>query len=220
MKHYPVSTTSKLKGLYLFLVLGAVSFDASASEQNAKEMREARAWYSSFAESQCRTLDEIDALFVSEDTQYPIRHAIAATDYKGELKPGNDRTVIFQFFCDAGAYNSRHIFVSYDDGLFRQLAFSQPAISVAYENDSPDSAVKSVSIDGFEARLTVTNPAFDVETGSLKETTFWRGIGDAANESWWRFKGDRFVLSRFRVDASYDGEINPSHDLYWPAKQK
>ena len=220
MVHLRAGNQVKLTGLIVVLLLGIFSFEVRASDEIAKEIREARTWFSTFAEAQCRTLNEIDALFSSEDKQYPIRHSIAATDHAGRVNADNPKTVIFEFFCDSGAYNARHIFVRYDDGYFQQLAFSQPAVSVGYESDSPESAVKSISVVGFEARLTVTNPVFNVETASIKETAFWRGIGDAASEGWWRFEGDRFVLSRFRIDASYDGEINPSHDFSWPAKLK
>ena len=220
MTHFPGSRLRKLKRFVLFILMGAFSFSAHASDLVASEKREARAWFLASAENQCRRLDEIDALFASEGIQYPIRHAIVATDRAGNAKTEKAKNIIFEFFCDAGAYNARHIFVSFQDGFFQQLAFSQPTISVDYQSDSPESAVKSVSVVGFEARLTITNPEFDIEAGRLKETTFWRGLGDAASEVWWHFRENRFVLTQFRIDASYDGEINPSHDFSWPAKQK
>ncbi len=220
MIHLPISQMIRSMLLVTFSLASASSLNAWASDGAADNTSAARAWFSAATQYQCRTLDEIDALFQSEDEQYPIRHVVDATDHQGNVKADKAKTVIFEFFCDSGAYNARHIFVSDEDGFFQQLAFSQPAISVEYENDSPESAVKSVAVTGFVARMTVTNPEFDAETGKLKESAFWRGVGDAASEVWWDFRGDRFVLSRFRVDASYDGEINPSHDFSWSAKEK
>jgi hypothetical protein len=37
----------------------------------------------------------------------------------------------------------------------------------------------------------------------------WRGVGDASANGTWAFKNGRFVLVKYDVDASYDGEINP-----------
>ena len=89
-------------------------------------------------------------------------------------------------------------------------------IDVEYVPDSADATVKNITISGFEAKRTMVNAELNRTTGMLKETGYWRGIGDAANETWWAFVDGRFVLRRFRVDASYDGDVNPQFDISWP----
>lgn len=202
--------------LTIFAMASATILSAAIGAAHADEIDEAKKWFSETTTTQCRLANEIEALFSSDDFKPIIRHEIAHTDYEGKPEPDKTDSVVYEFFCDSGAYNRHHIFALHEDGLFTQLSFAQPTLSVKYEGDDTDAAVKSVTIIGYESRSTVVNPQFDAKTRTLKETGYWRGVGDASNESWWEFMGDRFVLRRFRVDASYDGEINPKHDFTWP----
>ena len=211
-----IRTRRKLCVQLLFVTVIGLALAGPLNSARAAMLEEAREWFVNNTANQCRKADEIDALFSSGDIKAVTQHQIPRTDYEGKLQPDKKDTTLFEFFCDSGAYNRHNIYVLYDDGLFTQLSFAQPTIAVVYEDENSDSAVKSVSIIGFESRLTVVNPHFDPKSRTLKETGYWRGVGDASNESWWEFMGDRFVLRQYRVDASYDGEINPEHEFSWP----
>jgi hypothetical protein len=59
------------------------------------------------------------------------------------------------------------------------------------------------------ATLSLVNSDFDPDTATLSSYSKWRGIGDASSSGTWVFDDGRFVLARYEVDASYDGEVNP-----------
>ena len=182
-----------------------------ASAQDAALRQQAIDWYDRVLADDCRPFNEAAALFDDVEQEMPGQYDLTKT-------AGNrgGSITLFEFLCDAGAYNIRNVYVEYSDGRFRLLSFASPAISVDYASDADNAAVSSITITGFDARLTVTNSEFDPSTAILKETAYWRGVGDASNETWWRYYDGRFVLERFLVDASYDGEINPQLDVTWP----
>lgn len=120
---------------------------------------------------------------------------------------------LYQFTCDAGAYNVSSIFYGWDDSWgLRPLSFAYPTIEAVY-GETPDNAtdapLERVEVKGMGSRLRVTNPTVDADTGTISAIGYWRGIGDASDSSIWAFEGGEFVLKRYDVDASYDGEINP-----------
>ncbi|WP_417308940.1 DUF1176 domain-containing protein [Devosia sp.] len=125
-----------------------------------------------------------------------------------------DRTFrLYQFTCDAGAYNVSSIFYGWDNSWgLRPLSFAYPTIEAVY-GDTPDTAtdapLEQVDVKGMSSRFRVTNPKFNADMGAIEATSYWRGIGDASDSAVWAFEGGEFVLKRYDVDASYDGEINP-----------
>ncbi|RFC64882.1 MULTISPECIES: DUF1176 domain-containing protein [Mesorhizobium] len=134
--------------------------------------------------------------------------------YKEESDTDSDPeriTRLIGFACTMGAYNLSTIFYQWDDlnGL-RQLSFAMPTMDIAYEEDgNTESPVHSITVNGFEAADQLVNPEFDAKTNTLTSFAKWRGVGDASANGTWAFKNGSFVLVKYDVDASYDGEINP-----------
>ena len=123
-----------------------------------------------------------------------------------------DRTArVISFPCFAGAYNLSTLYYQWDElGGLRQVSFATPSMDIEYEEDgNNESPVASITINGYEAVDQLVNAEFDSETNTLTSWSKWRGVGDASANGTWAFKNGRFVLVKYDVDASYDGEINP-----------
>src|SRR5690606_71304 len=121
-----------------------------------------------------------------------------------------ETVTLVRLFCMAGAYNVTHAYYikTEFDGL-RPLALAEPNYDVRYENDDFEGAVEGIDLKGMTATTTLVNSYFDEETQTLGSSSKWRGIGDASSEGTWIFDEGQFVLVKYDVDASYDGEINP-----------
>ncbi len=118
---------------------------------------------------------------------------------------------LYRFNCSGGAYNFSSVFYGWseDDGL-AAISFAVPSLDVKYaEGDTEGVTVTAVNVVGFEARTQLSNASFDVASQSIGAGAYWRGIGDASDEGVWRFREGRFVLERYDVDASYNGEVDP-----------
>lgn len=121
-----------------------------------------------------------------------------------------ETVTLVRLFCMAGAYNVTHsYYVKTEFEGLRPLALAEPAFDVRYENDDFEGAVEGIDITGMVASTSLVNSFFDEATGTLTSASKWRGIGDASSEGTWVFREGQFVLVKFDVDASYDGEINP-----------
>lgn len=117
--------------------------------------------------------------------------------------------VLYAVPCSSGAYNVTWVYLV-DEGYEGPMpqAFATPKLRIDYEGDSYE-RVRSVAIDGFDAWYRITNASFDPETRTIVSSGRWRGLGDAFDSGTWRFEEGRFVLQRFEVDPTYDGEITP-----------
>lgn len=134
--------------------------------------------------------------------------------YKAESDAAGDpeRTArLIAFPCLAGAYNFSTVYYLWDElGGLRQLSFATPTLDIEYaEPDNTESRVKSVTVVGFSADDQLVNSEFDEATQTLTSWNKWRGVGDASSNGTWRFKDGQFVLMKYDVDASYDGEVDP-----------
>ncbi|MCO5065873.1 MAG: DUF1176 domain-containing protein [Rhizobiaceae bacterium] len=118
---------------------------------------------------------------------------------------------LISFPCLMGAYNLSTIYYQWDElAGMRQLGFATPTMDIRYaEEGNTESAVDSITVSGFEVADQLVNAEFDAATGRLTAMNKWRGIGDASSSGIWALKNGRFVLVKYDVDASYDGEINP-----------
>ena len=118
---------------------------------------------------------------------------------------------LYRFNCNGGAYNFSSVFYGWDesDGL-APISFAVPSLDVKYaEGDTEGAKVTAVELIGFEARAQLTNASFDMASQTIGAGAYWRGLGDASDEGVWRFREGRFVLERYDVDASYNGEVDP-----------
>ena len=130
--------------------------------------------------------------------------------YEYEKEDGPDRSArLYQMPCSYGAYNLGSLFF-YEtefDGL-EPLHFAEPELDIAYADDD-DEVVKSITVVGFASTAILVGATFDADTRTITSFSAWRGIADAASNGTWTFHDGRFVLTKFDVDASYDGERTP-----------
>ena len=121
---------------------------------------------------------------------------------------------LYGFGCSSGAYNLQTVwFVADIYGTFEPLAFAHPDAEYDYADD--DSAVlASHHITGWTAGVTVTGASYDPETRTLTSNAKWRGLGDARATGEWVLGHEGFTLRRYRVDPTFDGEVDGFVTLY------
>lgn len=123
---------------------------------------------------------------------------------------GGSEIHIYRFLCGWGAYNEGHIYMMADRfGEVRVLSFATPDLDIRYEDDDHEKAVESINVIGFRTVQELVNSDFDSATLTLTSFAKWRGLGDASSVGTWILREGEFSLTRYDVDASYDGEINP-----------
>jgi Protein of unknown function (DUF1176) len=129
-------------------------------------------------------------------------------DYQQEGEPDNT-VMLYEMPCYYGAYNFSSIwFLETEyDGLL-PLHFAEPELDVKYSDDE-NTIVESIDIVGFSTAATLVNAFYDEAAQSISAFAKWRGVADASSTGTWTFRQGEFVLTRYEVDASYDGEINP-----------
>ena len=149
-----------------------------------------------------------------------IRYAAYELIYKADGDAPDQATrkgVLHELYCTSGAYNLTNVyFVTLSDNgmadanTAKPVQFATPAYSVVYEDDDSEKAVLRIDIQGYTAIESLMNPDFDSAKGTMTSFDKLRGIGDASTIGTWQFLEGRFVLTHYEVDASFDGEINPT----------
>lgn len=164
-----------------------------------------KAFRAAYGES-CGTL----AADAKEDAATPT---VGEISYRPEGASESDPALtarLYGFPCDVAAYNSQEVYyLAQGAGEVTQVQFAVPDLQIAYENGDHEGKVEQVTIIGSVVDDRLANSSFDPATLSLTSHAKWRGAGDAATSGKWIFRGGRFTLVRYEVDASYDGEINP-----------
>lgn len=134
--------------------------------------------------------------------------------YRGEWQePSEPEQLlrIYQFHCDAGAYNFVSVYYRWDEtGGLDPIAFAYPELDIQYEDSTKgdDVALKSIAVTGYTATYTLTNAELDEESGSITSGAKWRGIGDAGDLAYYEMTGGSYVLKTYDVDPTFDGESN------------
>lgn len=130
--------------------------------------------------------------------------------WESEYGDGPQTATLYKFHCDSGAYNVISVwYLQREFTAPEPLAFAEPRYDVVYENGDSDGAVLDVRVDGFTAQATLVNSEFDPAAVAISAVSFWRGVGDASSRGVWTFDDGMFVLKRYEIDGSYDGEVNP-----------
>jgi len=132
--------------------------------------------------------------------------------FKDDPATDPERTArLISFACFMGAYNTSQVYYLWDEiaGL-KQVEFPTPDFDIVYENpnDTENSKVKEMTVTGFHAVDQVINSEFDPARNTIMSWEKWRGVGDASSTGTWTFRDGNFVLVKYDVDASYDGEID------------
>ena len=119
---------------------------------------------------------------------------------------------VWLFRCNVGAYNVQSVLVGYSEAEgVAPLAVARPDLDIVLADpDDLESAVREVRIVGWSASAVVVNADIDTDRGELREIGYWRGIGDASSAAVWRLVDGQFRLVRYDVDATYDGQVNPT----------
>ncbi|MCB6178961.1 DUF1176 domain-containing protein [Rhodobacter sp. Har01] len=147
-------------------------------------------------------------------TEPPQRFDVQMPVTWGDPEP----VVLWQFHCDAGAYNLIHVFLlrTKFEGI-RPLPLARPEVEAVYADpDDEASAVTEVKVLGWAADTTVMNASFDPATGQVSAYGLWRGLGDAYSAGTWVLKNGGLVLVGYEVDASFDGQSVPQLTLHFP----
>lgn len=192
---------------------------ASAAVAQAGTQAGAIAYFDAAFNGDCRPYAETVGLLEDEGGPMPRRYEFTYQASWASAGDPPEQAVLFEFFCDAGAYNVRTVFLRDRGDYFEPVSFARPSVAVENETEDYDSPVRSVTVTGYGASLSVTNGRFDPDTRRLTAHAYWRGLGDAYDEAVWIFRDDGFVLERFEVDADYDGEVDPQLRLDFSGRE-
>lgn len=119
-----------------------------------------------------------------------------------------DERHIYRFLCGRGAYNEGHVYIMGNErGEMEAISFATPELDIRYE-DSEHAKVESLNIIGYRSERELVNSFFDPDTLTITSYAKWRGVGDASSTGIWILRDGEFTLTRYDVDASYDGEMN------------
>lgn len=118
---------------------------------------------------------------------------------------------VWLFRCNIGAYNVQSVLFGFSEAEgVTPLPLARPDLDIILEDpDDLDSAVREVRIVGWSASAIVVNAEVDAASGELRETGYWRGLGDASSSGVWRLVDEGFRLVRYDVDPTYDSAVNP-----------
>ena len=127
---------------------------------------------------------------------------------------GDQPVTTFEFTCDAGAYNLVQTFLIHtdSDGL-RPLSFAMPVARMPETSESGGEPLAEsgagIQISGYRTAPTLINASVDDITGRIVTTEKWRGLGDAGASGTWDLTAAGYVLRRYQIDATYDGQVDP-----------
>jgi hypothetical protein len=130
--------------------------------------------------------------------------------YDYEQDNGPDRTLILhQLPCFYGAYNFGSLWFTETEfeGLV-PLHFAEPEFDIDYADDE-QTTFNDMTVTGYTTNPALINAEFDEETLAITSFSKWRGLGDAFSSGTWEFRSGKFVLTRYEVDPTYDGEYDP-----------
>ncbi len=153
--------------------------------------------------------DTCDQLLTGEDiTTYKpaIYQLFFRYDYEEKTRPAHEYR-LYEYPCFAGAYNFSSVYFSaneYDE--IQQVTFAFPDFDVTYK-DEEETMVEQITLTGFSAWDSLTNPDFIPKTRTLVSNSKWRGLGDASSSGQWVFEQGKWSLKTYDIDPTYDGEI-------------
>jgi hypothetical protein len=184
-------------------LLGTLNGTAYADELDKQA---AKVFAASYGEL-CTWYDE------DEERPAPERYTFTYPGYGDET----DEVTIFRYFCMSGAYNVVHAYlIAQESDCILPLQFAAPEFETTMENDCMEAALESLTVTGMTVRLVLVNSEIDPETGTITSFSLWRGLGDASSSGIWERVEDRYVLTHFEVDPSYDSQMNPVVAMDFP----
>lgn len=130
--------------------------------------------------------------------------------FDSDEENGPERTLILhQLPCFYGAYNFGSLWFTETefDGLV-PLHFAEPEFDIDYADDE-QTAFNDITVTGYTTKPALINAEFDEETRTIVNYSKWRGLADASSSGTWEFRSGQFVLTRYEVDPTYNGEYDP-----------
>ena len=119
------------------------------------------------------------------------------------------RVALYGFPCNRGAYNVTSVWmIERDHGGIVPITFAVPEGDLTYADDT-ETRVSAYAIVGFATRLELINASFDPGTLEMTDHGKWRGLGDAFSAGSWTLQWTGFVLTRYTLDPTMNGEIDP-----------
>ena len=109
---------------------------------------------------------------------YEPRSDLAYRPAYAEPDEPDEQLRLYRFFCGAGAYNERHVYLTWtaDAGVQPiSLRFALPTVAYDYVGGNIDT-LRSLSMPGIHARHELVNSTFDAATGTVTEWSCWRGL--------------------------------------------
>ncbi len=150
-----------------------------------------------------------DAAETGAYTEPPQRWQVTVPPDVEGLEPMT--LVVWQVFCDAGAYNLSYLY--WVEGPYTglvPLAFPKSVFEVILERpDDFESPVREVRPTGWTATDRLVNASFDPATLTFSHYGKWRGLGDAFDGGSWVLRQEGVGILSYEVDASYDDQQTP-----------
>jgi hypothetical protein len=112
---------------------------------------------------------------------------------------------LYRALCMRGAYNAVHAWFRDDGYGLAPVVFAAPNLAIRYRDEAQET-LKSIAVDGWQGKALLVDAEFDPQDGSVTTYSAWRGLGDAYSSARYVLEEGAFVLVRFEVDPTYDGE--------------
>jgi hypothetical protein len=188
--------------VYALATLPMLFGGAVAQEPEALEQRAIEAFSVAFGAPCEWAFNEDGSL-----RELPVRFTFEETPEYGDPYT----LTLFQFQCNIGAYNTQQVyFVDSDFWGLTPVGFAVPTFEATFENDDDENgALLDLAVTGMSSQTILVNSEVDKKTGTISAVSYWRGLGDASSDGTWVRKDGTFVLQRYLIDPSYDGEVNP-----------
>lgn len=195
--------------LLLLLAVGFVSTKALAGEAEATK---------AFINNYGVSCDSRYTDAYADGSEKPETHVINYLETAYE-EGRQIQVKLYIYNCYSGAYNFSSMFIFENEyNEISLLSFAEPTYDVIYSPAVEDPAtvfygenvnVDSITVTGLNATQLLVNASFDPVTQTITNFAKFRGMGDASASGVWAFKNGHFILKRYEVDSSYDGQMNP-----------
>ncbi|WP_160116001.1 DUF1176 domain-containing protein [Candidatus Halocynthiibacter alkanivorans] len=111
------------------------------------------------------------------------------------------KSTLIHLECSHGAYNFLSVWmIEQSDGELRPVSFPSPWLS--RETTPP-------SVMGIGVTYILFNSGFDPDTRTITSYAMGRGMGGAHSAGAWVLRGNRFLLTNYEVDNTFDLVVNP-----------
>ena len=178
-----------MKYLLALSTILSLAFTPLAAEKAAKQIE---------AKELELVVSYANSLFSEDCNQFKDAFSYVQFNKKYQI----DDHLIYEILCRAAAYNGfSRWFKQSSDGSFTPVYFPMPNL----EKNSSGQFI----IAGFRDENELVNSEFDYQSQTVISVNKWIGSGEASERTEWEFQDGSFVFSKYLVDETYDGKVNP-----------